>query len=214
MCILRVTKEFPNEVSCIVPVVAPVLPLAQELLNTTGVAKKRGRGGRLGVTIPRKIMYNIIWKTKYSYGKYSHPEINVPSIPVIGIVFYQEFLGAAFLTVFIYLFGWVNVSEVRYVKSYYFHAGFLALYLRHRKLENNTRNIGFLSAWKKHIFQLNTLPRAQRLWLCDLSISLGGVLKHWGCSVPAKVKVNPLALVATLPFCTLSDLPHPWESLG
>nr|XP_031546994.1 LOW QUALITY PROTEIN: NIPA-like protein 2 [Vicugna pacos] len=27
------------------------------------------------------------------------------SVPIIGIIFYQEFLGAAFLTVFIYLFG-------------------------------------------------------------------------------------------------------------
>lgn len=72
------------------------------------------------------ILYNVIWKTMCSYYILTLKLI-LSSILVVGIIFYKEFLGEAFLTIFIYLFGWVNVSEVRYMKCYYFYVGFLAL---------------------------------------------------------------------------------------
>lgn len=77
----------------------------------------------------------------------------------------------------------MNVSEVRYVRFYYFYIGFLALYLRYRKLENNTGDT-----------LLSMPPSGLSVFAFDLGALLR-VLKHWGLSVLSRVKRNPLTLV-------------------
>ena len=126
----------------------------------------------LGESTYRKKVLTIFFKIMCCYYKFSCPKTNFDLWSSIGIIFYQEFLGAAFLTVFIYLFGWVHVSEVWKVLL----ALYIYVYLNYRKLERTRINVFFN-------FPLYTILYP---WLCSFCIPLR-VLKHWGFSVPAKL---------------------------